>query len=597
MNTYTSTQHQLSASDLSRVFEASPSPQLILTPTLHIVTANQAYLDATMTRLDQIVGRGLFEVFPDNPEDPLASGTANLKSSLEQVLKTRKRHQMGIQKYDVRRPPESGGEFEERWWTPVNKPVLDENNEILYIIHRVEDVTEFIRHDQKHSSGQSTAPEADSLKAELITRDRELTNTVEQLRETNEQFQLLADNITQLAWMADSNGSIYWYNQRWFDFTGTTLDEMAGWGWQKVHHPEHVQGVVEEITHCFKTGTPWEDTFPLRGADGQYRWFLSRAVPQRDASGRIVRWFGTNTDITSQLEKEQELRKFKHFSDHAHDMFLVLDQKNHILYANKSACVRLGYPEKKLQGLSINEIEPPGGRQSLQSPAQANDATTTAVYETIYQCRNGELMPVEVSISLMEQESERRTFITCRGIAERKRIEADLRERALHDPLTGLPNRAMVMEFCEQQLASAKRDHGEGAVLFIDLDNFKPINDLYGHDVGDHVLREIANRLKEGTRQEDLVGRLGGDEFIIVVPLATAEHHRAATVAQHVIQMVSEPFYINSLKLTLSPSIGISYFPQDATEVSTLIHAADVAMYHAKQSGRAGYRFYTLERE
>jgi diguanylate cyclase (GGDEF)-like protein/PAS domain S-box-containing protein len=539
-----------------------------------------------MTRLDQIVGRGLFEVFPDNPKDPLASGTSNLKSSLEQVLKTGRRHQMGIQKYDVRRPVERGGEFEERWWTPVNKPVLDENGEILYIIHRVEDVTEFIRHDQKYPFGESTAPKAEALKAELITRDRELNNAVEQLRATSEQFQLLADNITQLAWMADSNGSIYWFNQRWFDFTGTTHEEVAGWGWQKVHHPDHVEAVVENIAHCFRTGTPWEDTFPLRGANGEYRWFLSRAVPQHDAAGRIVRWFGTNTDITSQLEKEQELRTFKHFSDQAKDMFLVLDEQNHILYANQSACMRLGYPEDKLRKLTINDIEPANFRKSLKTLTPTFDAATKGIFETVFRCRDGELIPVEVSTSLTDQESKRRTFVTCRDITERKRVEAELREMALHDTLTGLPNRAMVMEFCEQQLASAERDHGQGAILFIDLDNFKPINDMHGHEVGDRVLQEVANRLKQGTRQEDLVGRFGGDEFIIVIPLVAAQNHRAATVAQHVIQMVSEPFYIELLELTLSPSIGISYFPKDATDVNTLIHAADVAMYHVKQSGR-----------
>jgi len=152
-----------------------------------------------MTRLDQIAGRGLFEVFPDNPKDPVASGTANLKSSLKKVLKTRRPHQMGIQKYDVRRPIERGGEFEERWWTPVNKPVLDDNGEILFIIHRVEDVTEFIRHDQEYPFGESTAPKAESLKAELITRDRELSNAVEKLRATSCSGQLIPDSILRFS--------------------------------------------------------------------------------------------------------------------------------------------------------------------------------------------------------------------------------------------------------------------------------------------------------------------------------------------------------------------------------------------------------------
>jgi len=123
-----------------------------------------------------------------------------------------------------------------------------------------------------------------------------------------QQFRTLANSISQLAWMADGEGNIFWYNDRWYDYTGTTLEEMKGWGWQKVHHPDEVDRVVERIKVAFATGEPWEDTFPLRSKTGEYRWFLSRALPITDEEGRVVRWFGTNTDITEQRELEQALR-------------------------------------------------------------------------------------------------------------------------------------------------------------------------------------------------------------------------------------------------------------------------------------------------
>ena len=173
--------------------------------------------------------------------------------------------------------------------------------------------------------------------------------------------------------------------------------------------------------------------------------------------------------------------------------------------------------------------------------------------------------------------------------------EKKLREAALHDVLTGLPNRALVMEFCERLVAASNRGHSGGALLFIDLDRFKPINDLYGHEVGDRVLKEVAMRLTACTRQEDLVGRLGGDEFVIVLPHANREHHRAAVVAQHVVASISQPLFIDALELSVSPSIGISFFPEHATTVSALIHTADLAMYQAKHLGRANYYFYTPE--
>jgi PAS domain S-box-containing protein len=126
----------------------------------------------------------------------------------------------------------------------------------------------------------------------------------QKIAESEERFRTLADNMSQLAWMADSSGWIFWYNQRWFDYTGTTLEEMQGWGWKKAHHPNHVDRVVARIQYSWNTGELWEDTFPLRGKDGKYRWFLSRAVPIRNGEGSVVRWFGTNTDVTDEKKAQ-----------------------------------------------------------------------------------------------------------------------------------------------------------------------------------------------------------------------------------------------------------------------------------------------------
>jgi len=173
---------------------------------------------------------------------------------------------------------------EPRWWNWSLQPVV-EGGEVAALALVAVDVTREVRalHDLEQALANLQASEA--------------------------QFRTLANNISQLAWMADGTGWVFWYNQRWFDYTGAAPGEMQGWGWKKVHHPEHVDRVVAKVSRCFETGEVWEDTFPLRGKDGNYRWFLSRAIPIRDQEGKVVRWFGTNTDITQQRETEEALRE------------------------------------------------------------------------------------------------------------------------------------------------------------------------------------------------------------------------------------------------------------------------------------------------
>lgn len=144
--------------------------------------------------------------------------------------------------------------------------------------------------------------------AEEAARLLEQRTAAEQRARDNEAFfRALADNLPQLAWMTNPDGYIFWYNRRWYDYTGTTPEQVMGDGWRRVHHPEHVDRVVSHFRVALASGNDWEDTFPLRGQDGRYRWFLSRAFPIRDQSGRITRWFGTNTDVTVLRDTQEAL--------------------------------------------------------------------------------------------------------------------------------------------------------------------------------------------------------------------------------------------------------------------------------------------------
>ena len=178
--------------DFRTLFESVPGLYLVLMPDFTIVAVSDAYLRATMTKREEILGRRIFDVFPDNPDDPSATGVQNLKASLESVLQNRVADTMAVQKYDIRRPESEGGGFEEKYWSPINSPIFGENEEIAYIIHRAEDVTEFVRLKQlgieQHKLTQELQARTQQMEAEIFLRAQELQDVNRQLRAANEEL-------------------------------------------------------------------------------------------------------------------------------------------------------------------------------------------------------------------------------------------------------------------------------------------------------------------------------------------------------------------------------------------------------------------------
>jgi PAS domain S-box-containing protein len=194
-------------------------------------------------------------------------------------------------------------------------------------------------------------------------------------------FRELADHISQCAWTADPSGSRNWFNKRWHDYTGTTLGQMRGWGWKKVHHPDHVERVVKGMLRSFEQGMPWQDTHPLRGRDGHYRWFLSRALPIRNEAGEVVRWFGTNTDVTEQIEAERalcdlnetleqrveaEARERARIWNVSQDLLVVADAEGKLLSVNPAWTATLGWSEADLVGNTTEWLLHPLDREKTR---------------------------------------------------------------------------------------------------------------------------------------------------------------------------------------------------------------------------------------
>jgi PAS domain S-box-containing protein len=260
------------------------------------------------------------------------------------------------------------------------------------------------------------------------------------LRETEARFHELADNISQFAWTADETGWIYWYNQRWFDYTGTTLSDMEGWGWQKVHHPDHVQRVVDRIRRSFETGEPWEDTFPLRGKDGTYRWFLSRALPIRNDAGEVIRWFGTNTDITEQVEAERALRELNETLEQrveaetrersqvwnvSQDLLVVADLEGNYLSVNPAWTTVLGWSEAELLGKSSRWLLHPDDREkTLADSARRAPGGRTERFDVRFRHRDGTYRWISWKVVV----ERRRIYGVGRDATDRKEAEDKLRD-------------------------------------------------------------------------------------------------------------------------------------------------------------------------
>jgi PAS domain S-box-containing protein len=256
--------------DFRALFESAPGLYLVLTSDFTVVAASDAYLAATMTERDQIVGRGLFEVFPDNPDDPNATGVANLRASLEAVLAKRRPDAMAVQKYDIRRPESEGGGFEERHWSPVNSPVFGRDGAIAYIIHRVEDVTEFVRLKQQGSAEHQIAEElrtrAGMMEAEIYRRAQEIQEANRQLRElqagleqrvrqrTSEledseaRYRLLFLSNPQPMWVYDrQNHCFLAVNHAAVQLYGYTADEFMGMTIKDIRPPEDVGPLLQDV--------------------------------------------------------------------------------------------------------------------------------------------------------------------------------------------------------------------------------------------------------------------------------------------------------------------------------------------------------------
>jgi diguanylate cyclase (GGDEF)-like protein/PAS domain S-box-containing protein len=327
----------------------------------------------------------------------------------------------------------------------------------------------------------------------------------------------------------------------------------------------------------------------------EFFWLSTNTAPIYDAHGTLLGAVATFTDITAHKHTEQALRESEETAtallNATPDAAFLLDIQGTILAANEPLAIRVRCPVDELIGRSILDFLSPAEVQTqAQYVAEVRQTRRRTSFETEVA---GRWLDNSIAPILDAQGQVVRLAIFSRDITAHKQMELQLHHLAYSDPLTGLPNRVTFNERLAQALARSKRQSTALAVLFLDLDHFKTINDTLGHPVGDLLLQEVARRLRACLREEDTVARLGGDEFVLLLQDLGSARVDAEATARRILTALAAPLHLREHTITPSTSIGIALAPVDGTTPEALLKHADLAMYRAKESGRNTFRFHS----
>ncbi len=422
-----------------------------------------------------------------------------------------------------------------------------------------------------------------------VTREYTLR---EALRESEQHFRTLANSGQALIWTADTQGRCDSFNQVWLDFTGRSLSEELGDGWTEGVHPDDLGDCLRQYRAALQRRERFSLVYRLRRHDGEYRWLLDEGMPRYDSHGEYVGYIGHCLDITDRRRMEAEMAQRREELEAIFralpDLFFRIDAQGVITDYKARDIGELYLPPEEFLGRPLHELLPSEAVARYQAAlAQSRASGEPSTYEYALPMPDGSRW-FEARINRLGTSDE--AVVLVRDVSERKRAEAEIHRLAYFDALTGLPNRRLMMDRLSQALAVARRGGHVGALMFIDLDQFKRVNDARGHEVGDAVLRQVGERLKRFLRNEDTVARLGGDEFVVLLVELANTHEAAArlalAVADKIRGVLRTPFDVDGVDYHIGASIGITVFPKNGEREDDLLREADTAMYRAKEAGR-----------
>ena len=423
----------------------------------------------------------------------------------------------------------------------------------------------------------------------------------QKLRREEQLFKALTDQSSDVIAIVNQEGIITYENRAIEEVLGfKACDRVGCRGFDNIH-PDDMNFVMGEFKRLFQdiNASASRSEVRLRNKDGN--WIVFETVAGNLSYNNVVEAVIINLrDITERKMAEESLReseeKYRTILENIEDGYYEVDLSGNFTFFNDSVCQLHGYSKEELMGMNYRKYTDKEYSKKLFQ-------TFNEVYKTGKPARgfgwqiirkDGTKRYIEVSVSIKTDSAGNPKGFRgiSRDVTERKQIEQQLNHMATHDSLTGLPNRMLFMDRLQVAIAQSRRSKNRLAVMMLDIDNFKDINDNLGHVVGDQLLKEVGNRLTGILRQNDTVARLGGDEFIILLSdLGKIEY--AEGIAKVILKSLRKPFILVDNTINSHASIGIAVYPDDCEDVDSLLKKSDMAMYAVKTKGRNNYMFFS----
>jgi diguanylate cyclase (GGDEF)-like protein/PAS domain S-box-containing protein len=421
-----------------------------------------------------------------------------------------------------------------------------------------------------------------------------------ELEESEEKFRITFDQAPVGIAHVDPEGKILMANQRLCDMLGYSKGELVDLVFHGLCVIEDRETHIRCLRDLVEKGSSYHTAqLSLSHRHNRIVWTQLTVSPLRESTGKLKYFIYVLEDISERKAAEDSLRLAATVFDSSPNAVIITDAEANIVRVNRAFTEITGYHLEEVVGRNPRLLS--SGQHDAAFYKSLWSTLTSAERwegEIINRRKSGETYPSwQTLCAVKDSKGELSNYVGISGdITLRKEAEERLQFLANHDALTRLPNRALFSDRLQHALARASREALNMALLFLDLDRFKIINDTLGHNTGDFLLRGVGKRLSDHIRESDTIARWGGDEFIMLLE-SVGSADDAATVAQRILEVFAGPFKVDGREVSVTGSIGISLFPRDGRDGRTLLRNADKAMYWAKESGRNNYQFYAEERE